>query len=368
MNKRNKQLVALLVLFLLLAAGTFLITKNYSPRSGAFSDFAVIDTASIRKVFLSDREGNTVLLERSGIADWRVNHVHEANNIVVNSLLRTLYNIEVKGIVPRSSHNTVISDMAAKNTKIEIWQLVPRIKIGKLELFPSVRMTKSYYVGGPTPDHHGTYMKLEGSDRAFITYVPSQNAFLSLRYSTRESDWRDHTIVALTINQIDAIDVEIPGRPEESYRIEKAGDREFEVFQYYDQPVTIPLDTSRILEFMASFRNVKYEGLINDMDPDKKDSIITSVPMQIITIYAIDGGVYDITTFRRESPYHYDEVTQKTIKWDRDRLYALINNGKDLTLCQFYVFDDLLKPFSYFRKDFDPTEPHVFYEDPIVPR
>ncbi len=366
MNKKKKQTLLLLALFLILATITLIggsIARKNRPGGTAFSDFAVTDTANITKIFLADRDGNTINLERVSPSAWKLNKIHDANREVIESLLKTLYNIEVKGMVPRSAHNTVISDMAARNTKIEIYQRVPRIRLGHLRLFPTIRMTKSYYVGGPTQDHLGTYMLLEGGDKAYITYVPGQNAFLSLRYSTRESDWRDHTIVALTINQIRSVDAEIPGRPEESYRIVKSGEKSFDVFQYHNQPVTIPLDTMRVLDFMASFRNVKYEGLINDMDPERRDSIINSVPMQVITITAIDGGVYSITTFRRKSPYPFDEVTQKELLWDRDRLYALINDGKDLTICQFYTFDDILKPFTYFRADFFPDEQAYFYEE-----
>jgi hypothetical protein len=363
MNKRKKQTILLLGILIILVLSAFILRKNYWTGGTAFSDFAVTDTANVTMVFLSDREGNSVTLERLSPSQWRLNKTNDANSAVVGSLLRTLYNIEIKGMVPRSAHNTVISDMAAKNTKIEIYQRVPRIKMGRVKLFPRVILSKVYFVGGPTQDHLGTFMMLEGSDKAFITYVPGQNAFLSLRYSTRESDWRDHTIIALTINQIQSVDVEIPGRPEESYKIVKSGDKSFDVFQYYNQPVTIPLDTIRILDFMASFRNLKYEGLINDMDPMRRDSIINSTPMQVLTITAIDGGVYTISTFRRKSPYEYDEVAQKELKWDRDRLYALINEGKDLTLCQFYAFDDILKPFTWFRADFKPEDPLYFYED-----
>lgn len=362
-HRKNKTLYILSAIVLLLLVIAFVGSQRSWQSGKVFSDFAITDTASITKINLTDREESKVTLDRISPSEWRLNRMYEANNVVVGSLLRTIYNVEVKGVVPRSQHNTVISDLMAKNTMVEVYQRVPRIRIGTLRLFPKVKMTRRYYVGGPTPDHHGTYMLLEGSQRPFITYVPGQNAFLSLRYSTRESDWRDHTIVALTIQQIESIDVEIPGRPEESFRIDKTGERSFEVYQYYNQPVTIPLDTGRVLEYLASFRSIKYEGLVNDMDPMRRDSIINSVPMQTITIHAVDGSVHTIKTFRRKSPTEYDELTQQAIKWDRDRLFALINDGKDLSLCQFYVFDDILKPFTWFRADFEPAEPLHFFEE-----
>jgi hypothetical protein len=361
-SKRNKQTLLLLLVLTILTILTLIGHRMSRNSSNTFSEFAITDTANITRVELSDREGRAVTLDRITPGQWRLNKTLDANQVMIESLLKTLYNVEIMGMVPKSARNTVISDMAAKNTLIQIHQRVPRIRLGKMKLFYRVKVAKSYYVGGHTQDHLGTYMMFEGSDKAYITFVPGQNAFLSLRYSTREGDWRDHTVVALNIQQIKSIDVEIPGRPDESYKIVKTGEKSFEIFQHYNKQVTIPLDTIRVLEFMASFRNLKYEGLINDMEPERRDSIIHSVPMQTISIEAIDGGKYEIVTFRRKSPYEFDEVTQKEIKWDRDRFYALINKGKDLTLCQFYVFDDVLKPFTWFRADYTPDAPFYFQE------
>lgn len=362
MNKRTRQTIIYLILLALLVLLAVVGKRNSWRNGNTFPDFSVRDTANITKLFLSDRDGNKITLERVSPSEWRLNKKHKANLVVVESLLKTLRNIEVKAMVPRSAHNNVISDLAAKNTRIAIYQSAPRIKLGRFKLFYRVKMTKSYFIGGPTQDHLGTYMMPEGSDKAFITFVPGQNAFLSLRYSTRESDWRDHTIVALTIQQIKSIDVDIPARPDESYKIIKTGERDFEMFNGDSQPVLIPLDTMRVLEFLASFRNIKYEALINDMDPVQKDSIINSAPLQTFTITAIDGEKYTIKTYRRKSPYKYDEVTQKDLIWDRDRLYALINNDNDLTISQFYTFDDILKPFTWFRADYIPSEPYYFSE------
>ncbi len=363
MPKRTRLTIVLLTLLVILGAAAIILQKQYSSQGTLFSEFAVSDTSNITTIILTDRENRKVTLDRVSPGEWKLNNLHTANAVVMESLLKTLYNLEVKGLVPKSALNAAVSNMAAKNTYVRIYQRVPRIKIGRMKLFPHVKLTTSYYVGGPTQDHLGTYMKLDDSDRIYITYVPGQNAFLSLRYSTSESDWRDHTIIALTIQQIKSVEAEIPGRPDESYRIEKTGERTFRMFQYYDKPVVIPLDTNRVLEFLAAFRNVKYEGLINDIEPERRDSIVNSVPMQTLTITAVDGKKHTITTYRRKSPYAFDEVTQQELIWDRDRLYAQINNGKDLTLCQFYVFDEILKPFTWFRADYKDQDEGYFTEE-----
>lgn len=365
MPKRTRITIILLSLLVVLGAAALILQKQYRSQGTFFSEFAVTDTSNITSIILTDRENRTITLERISGGEWKLNNAYTVNSVVMESLLKTLYNIEVKGLVPKSAHNAAVSNMAAKNTYVRIYQKVPRLKLGKIRLFPHVKLTKSYYVGGPTQDHLGTYMKLADNERIYITYVPGQNAFLSLRYSTSEGDWRDHTIVALTIQQIKSVEAEIPGRPEESYRIEKTGERTFSMFQYYDKPVTAPIDSMRVLEFLAAFRSVKYEGLINDITPERRDSILNSVPMQTLIITGNDNRKHTIVTFRRKSPYAFDEVTGKSLQWDRDRLYALINDGKDLTLCQFYVFDEILKPFTWFRADFKAPEQGYFSEEQL---
>ncbi|HRZ42047.1 MAG TPA: DUF4340 domain-containing protein [Bacteroidales bacterium] len=365
MPKRTRITIVLLSLLVVLGAAAVILQKQSRSQASFFSEFAVSDTSNITSIILTDRDNRTITLERISPGEWKLNKAYTANSVVIESLLKTLYNIEVKGLVAKSAHNAAVSNMAARNTYVRIYQKVPRIRLGKMNLFPHIKMTKSYYVGGPTQDHLGTYMKLPDNDRIYITYVPGQNAFLSLRYSTSESDWRDHTIIALTIQHIKSVEAEIPGRPDESYRIEKTGERTFNMYQYYDKPVTIPLDSIRVLEFLAAFRNIKYEGLINDITQERRDSILNSVPMQTLTITGTDNRKHTIVTFRRKSPYAFDEVTGKVLQWDRDRLYALINDGKDLTLCQFYVFDEILKPFTWFRADFNPAEQGSFSEEQL---
>jgi hypothetical protein len=44
-----------------------------------------------------------------------------------------------------------------------------------------------------------------------------------------------------------------------------------------------------------------------------------------------------------------DEIYNKLVPDDRDRFYALINNGEDFVLMQYYTFDKILYPLSYYK-------------------
>ena len=72
MNK--KTYLAILVL-LLVAISYYLINKkpwgiNYKD----IADFAIADTSAIDKIFIADRNGNTVILEKKGPQTWTINN------------------------------------------------------------------------------------------------------------------------------------------------------------------------------------------------------------------------------------------------------------------------------------------------------
>ena len=67
MKKKNILILAITIILLIIAA--FLVIRQSSGTfGGGMKDFAVTDTASITKVFLADKNNNTILLERKAPA------------------------------------------------------------------------------------------------------------------------------------------------------------------------------------------------------------------------------------------------------------------------------------------------------------
>jgi len=62
------------------------------------------------------------------------------------------------------------------------------------------------------------------------------------------------------------------------------------------------------------------------------------------------GETKVIRTFRRPAEPGATDMNGKPLPYDMDRFYALINNDQDLVLAQFYVFDRVLRPKSFFLK------------------
>ncbi len=354
--KKNR--ITLIIVIVLLAIAVLLIVRNTSSTlNRELKNFAITDTASVSKIFMSDKKNNKILLIKKPDGKWQVNEKYPANTDIVNNLLYTMHNIAVSSPVPMSMRNSVISRMAVLAVKVEIYSNVYRINLfDKIHLFRHEKLIKTFYVGDNTRDNMGTYMLIEGSDEPFVTYIPSFRGFLSTRFVPNENVWRDYTIFNYQLKDIKSVSIEFPQFPDSSFVIDRANDLKYSLTplssSFQPPASSLPYDTIKLLQFLSSFQKLRFEALINDIDKQKRDSIISSSPWHIITVTGNNGKSAQNKTYHKKPAYgdYYDEVTKQRVIYDRDRLYALINNDKDLTLIQFFMFGKILRTINYFRK------------------
>ena len=348
MKKRNT--IIFIIAGLLLIIALFLIFNN---STGTFKrnvkDFAVKDTATITKVFLADKNNNSILLEKQAPGKWILNKTYKVRNSGVRLLFETFKNLIAKYPVSKKAHNNVIAQLAARSTKVEIYQEVYRINLfDRIKLFPHEKLTKTYYVGGPTPDNMGTLMLMEGADVAFVVHLLGFRGFVGPRYSTIEKDWRDHIIFKTKLSEIRTIIMEMPGEPENSFKIDSRN-RELTLTKLQTNEVVDSYDTLKLLNFISSFADLRYEALLNDLDPTRKDSIINSTPKNIVTVVDTNGDSTTMISYFKPNDNRQFDVVGKLYVYDLDRLYALINNKRDFVLIQYFVFEKALRPLSYFE-------------------
>ena len=58
-----------------------------------------------------------------------------------------------------------------------------------------------------------------------------------------------------------------------------------------------------------------------------------------------------VKAFNKPVPEGTVNLNNEPIHFDQDRMYALINNDKDVVIIQHFVFDKLTPPVSYFETD-----------------
>lgn len=350
--KKNRYFI-IVVIFLTIVALVLILTNSTTTFKRSLSDFAVNDTSNITTIFMSDKNNNTLKITRTlpGV-NWVINDKYPGQKFNIDMLMETMLNLQVKEPVPLAARNNIIKELSINSVKVEIYQWVYRIDFIGIRLFPHEKLTKVYYVGGATQNNLGTFMLMQNSSEPYVIYLPGLRGFVSSRYMPIEKYWRDYTVFKKNLHEIASVKVEFPAIPEQSFIVTNNHDRSLELVSLIDKKRIYNFDTLNLMNFLSAFRNINFEALLNDMDKHKKDSILSSPPFTIITLTDTNGIVNTITTFHKQSAFGETDYNGKPIPYDLDRAYALVNDGKDFTLIQFYVFDRILKPVKYFVKGY----------------
>lgn len=268
----------LLFIFLLLGGFTvWYLTGKPDDRStvaGWDREFAV-EPDRIHKIFLADRRGNKTTLERNG-DHWIYNGQWRARPNAMENLLDAIGRVEMKYKPPRAAVPNMIKSLAGEGIKVELYD-----RKGTL--------IKTYYVGGATPDETGTYMILENAEEPYVTHIPGWQGNLRFRYNLRGDDWRDKSVFAEKIDDIQSVKVEYPKQQSHSFQLKKEG-RDYRI-EPYGQLRPAPEGAYRkgsAETFLYGFESLVAEAFEND-NP-RRDSILQLLPFCVITLQTTDGS------------------------------------------------------------------------------
>ena len=335
----KKSSIVILTILIALAGFSIYIYKNKNKTSTIdkdASDFKYKDTASIDKIFLADKEGKHVLVEKTPNG-WMLGGKFHVRPDVIQLLLYTISSVEVKSPVSKLGKTSAIKIMSAKSTKIEIYSKGKKVK--------------QYFVGHPTQDHTGTFMLLtnletgENYEEPFITHIPGFDGFLSTRYNTNEIEWRDRLLINYRPPQIKQIKLDLHEIPDSSFVIDLFS---MQRFGLKTKKGNVQFEEDRMKQYIAYFQNVNCETVL-----DKNDKLVDSLSKSAIpfaTLTIIDrNNSNSVCEFYHKSPNAAKNKEYAIdYKYDPDNLYVKYNNGKDYGVAQFYVFGKILQTYEYF--------------------
>lgn len=350
--KKNK-IILIIILALAVVAVLVVASNSYSTLENEESNFAVSDTSTITKIFIADKNVNSVTLDRTE-SGWLLDGKYPTNPRIVEVLLETLKRFKVKAPVSLASRDNVIKRLATVGKKVEIYQMVYRVNLfDKIKLFRHEKLTKVFYVGDATQDNLGTYMLMEGADQPYIVYLPSFRGFLNTRFSPYPDDWKSHIIFNKTLANIKSISVEFGRQAEESFQVKVIDSKgNYDLTALSGMKKIESYDTLRLLNLLTSFRDLRYESRLNDlMSPVKIDSIVNSPFLYEIVLVDQKDDTSKVTIFeKREIGWDEKGLMLEQIPVDYDRIYGLVNDDEDFVLLQYYVFDKVLYPLSVYKK------------------
>ena len=302
-----------LSLILTMAALIWVLSNDEKSTITLENNFAISDTASISKIFIADRNGITITLNRNN-NNWLINNKYLVRKDAIETILSTISQIKIQRPVSKNAFDNVVKNLATTGVKIEIYT-------------NNETPIKTYTIGSSTSNHLGTYMFLAGSEMPFVVHIPSFNGFLSPRYGIQgnkisENDWRTTNIFSLKSEKISRITVNHILFPEKSFTLVT---NSMTLLNNFGNEVNF--NQEKVLQLLDSFNKLNCESYKDD-----KDKIEFATLNHELIVNNDTLRTYLIGS---------DLVKSKEENFTVKRMFATLNNG-ELMLIQDYVFNKVL--------------------------
>ena len=282
-----------------------------------------------------DKASNQVLLERKQ-GFWTVNNNHAVRKDAIDVLLETMYRLEIKTPVAKKNKDYVIKSLSTDHIKVEIYE-------------DDNDLVKTYYVGGSTPNKEGTYMILEESSMPFIMHIRGFSGFLTSRYFTDETIWRDQKIFRYNFNDIASVELKDFKNENNSFKILNLGDNQYQL-QDKDKKIIENVDIISLKSYVASFKNINFEAVAHKLTTEKRDSILSSNPIYDLSVVNKKGEKKSMKAFVRQNIGSLLDENAKPYEHDINRLYGHLEGSEEIFIIQYFVFDPLFIKLNDFKK------------------
>jgi len=313
----KKNLPYLLVFAVLAALSWYVWNKrNSGTLDPNDTSFAIEDTSSVVRIFIADRKGQRLTLERKKGGPWRMGSGKAPRPDAVFTLLETLRRWEVKTPVPRPAVQNVFKSLATLSVKVEV-----TMEDGSGQV---------YYVGSGTQDMRGTYAMKEGSELPYIVHLPGWEGYLSTRFFANEEEMRERVLLRLQPSNLEKLVVEYPAEPENSYDLTVLSSGNFELRDLSGS--SIPCNQRAAAALFAGFAFLPVEGFEN-MQP-MRDSVPGRVPEKMRLKLWEKGGKLHFISVYPKSQLNQLDVVLLNVAPDMDRDYFYHHGMNDFGVLQ----------------------------------
>lgn len=336
----KKNLFYLLVFVVLLSVAGYLLSENQKRSTLEGQEnyaFSFPDTAAIDKIVIESKKPSEATLIRTKDG-WRLNGDSPVRRDAMQTLLETLYRMEMRNFLPERMQSTVIRNLSVLGKKVKIYQ--------------RDKLYKTLYVGNQTQDELGTYMMIEGADAPYAVHIPGFNGFLNTRFIDDPELWRRRDLVRIDPRNIKEVRMIYPDSLEASFRLRVFSPDSLYFVRSSDNEVITDFNPTRARLFLAAFKNLRYEGAIVPSDAiyARRDSLLASTPLFRLEVKDIDGKVTTVSGYRIKGESQTIDPDDPRTFFDPDRLHGFINDQR-MVLLQYYGLRNVLKPLGYFRME-----------------
>lgn len=353
------RIIALVLLLGGLSVFTWWTVNKKSTVRDTFAEhkhsmFAWQDVDQIDRIFMADRVGRQVLLQRVDDLHWtfknkKTGREYRANPSAIYMLLQTITRIRVREPVNNAAVDNAVKSLASNSTKVELYD-----KSGK--------QLRVYYVGSMTNRATGNLVIMEGSDQPYVGYIPNFQGTIDTRYIVQEEHLRDKAFLRVDPKDVEFIQIayQNPIQQKESFKITQKSLGNYEVTPVFESTTPQPassLNQANAETFFEDFDVIAAEKIIyNKM---QRDTVITSTPFAIVTYkttYHNDPQIFRIYSIYNPTADRGDGDPGHRQKIQR---YFVDINEDNFFLTQHIVMRSLFWGYDFFFQN----APVVLEED-----
>lgn len=349
LTKKNGALGLLLIIFALAIYCRF--TSEDATIRSSEREFAFPDKRALAAFSILAPDGRSLVLGTDDYGRWMVNNQFFANEVALEDLKNILRNMRVRQPVPISQQDSVNLALDNNGLDVSVYVKAHRITIGPFQAFAYNKKLLNYKVGADTPDGESTYMRKENSSMPFMIHVPGIPRGLSSVFDVRENLWRDPVVIDLNYERILAVELIWSGLPVQSFYLKS--DPLVQGFDFYqtasqESPIALEADTLKVLRYLSAFEGVHYEMLLDENQRQEAENLMQEQPFVQLYVYDSTGRRTHLEAFRRHLP-EGSATVGVTGDVDPNRFYLRVN-GADLALAQYFVFNRIFRPLSFFER------------------
>lgn len=327
-----------LVIFLAIAVTAILIFILKSKEDDSTLEveafhFRITDTASIQKLFIATKAGQSDTLRRTK-QGWKLNGKYLVNRNNINLIMEMLLKMRIKSPVGDKSKNGVVEAIATRHYKVEI--------------YTAEGLLKSIFIGPSIQSGLGNYIVEEGSDDPYIVHIPGWNGNLGPRLKINENNWRNTQLFAVKPAGIQQFTVKYNIRPEHSFsiKVDNQGGVGIERVDSSWSPLINP-DHQSAKEVLFNTNKLHLKGYTNSPSDELIDSVQNVFPLVANIELVKKGGatmVYNVVA----KPLYING----SIEWSENDFYAYVpkNEANTLGVLQQQAAKKILRRFDMFEK------------------
>ena len=336
--KRNR--IILIVLIIVIIPTVMVLIKNKNKTlTGKDTDFSVADTSTVTKIYIADKNGGKVTLERKEKSDWMVNDKYPARRDDIQLLLETFNKIQVRYPAAKAAQENLIKDIASRTIKCEI--------------YCNGVLSKIWYVGHETQDLKGTYCLLQdpSNDKPFETVyvleIPGFIGVITPRFFANEQDWREKKVLGLIPTQIKNVTLNMLGAPDSSFSIDVNGLHSFAV-KTLSGKVMMPFDTIAVQQYLSYFMSLYVDAWATGSTDHEIDSVKKTNHFLEITVTDINNKAENFKFYHKPTLPGNDIIEGRKMPYDPENMYMKFRGDKEFARVLVFTWGKLFQSSAYF--------------------